>query len=293
MKKRTDKYKKSKLKIFFQFLLLLIIICLIVLVWARFISTNGLKVNEIKIIDEKLPESFQGFKVVHFSDMHYGKTIDKGSLEKIVDKINYIVPDLVLFTGDLIDKDIEITDEVINDLTSVLGKIDATHGKYSVKGNHDYTSDSFIEIMENSEFIILENSYDLVYNDINEYIYLGGLSSSIKTEIDYNKALGYFNQENINKEVFSIMMFHEPDNVDKLIEFQNIDLALAGHSHGGQIRLPFIGALFKVNGALKYPNDYYMVNDTELYVSYGLGTSNYPFRFMNKPSINFYRLYNR
>jgi len=293
MRKRTDKYKKSKLKIFFQFLLLLIIICLIVLVWARFISTNGLKVNEIKIIDEKLPESFQGFKVVHFSDMHYGKTIDKGSLEKIVDKINFIVPDLVLFTGDLIDKDIEITDEVINDLTSVLGKIDATHGKYSVKGNHDYTSDSFIEIMENSEFIILENSYDLVYNDINEYIYLGGLSSSIKTEIDYNKALGYFNQENINKEVFSIMMFHEPDNVDKLIEFQNIDLALAGHSHGGQIRLPFIGALFKVNGALKYPNDYYMVNDTELYVSYGLGTSNYPFRFMNKPSINFYRLYNR
>jgi len=293
MRKRTDKYKKSKLKIFFQFLFLLIIICLIVLVWARFISTNGLKVNEIKIIDEKLPESFQGFKVVHFSDMHYGKTIDKGSLEKIVDKINFIVPDLVLFTGDLIDKDIEITDEVINDLTSVLGKIDATHGKYSVKGNHDYTSDSFIEIMENSEFIILENSYDLVYNDINEYIYLGGLSSSIKTEIDYNKALGYFNQENINKEVFSIMMFHEPDNVDKLIEFQNIDLALAGHSHGGQIRLPFIGALFKVNGALKYPNDYYMVNDTELYVSYGLGTSNYPFRFMNKPSINFYRLYNR
>jgi len=293
MKKRSDKYKKNKFLVFLKIILFIIIICLLVLTWARFISTNGLKVNEIKVVNEKLPESFHGFKIVHFSDVHYGKTIDKKSLEKIVDKINIIKPDLVLFTGDLIDKDTYINDKVIEELTDILNKIDSSHGKYTVKGNHDYTSDSFIEIMKNSEFYILENSYDLVYNDINEYIYLGGLSSSIKTEINYENALEYFKLENVNKEIFSIMLLHEPDNVDKLLEYQSIDLALAGHSHGGQIRLPIIGPVFKVKDAIKYPNDYYKIDNTHLYVSYGLGTSNYPFRFMNKPSINFYRLYKK
>ncbi len=293
MRKRSDKYKKNKLKVFLKFLLILFLICLLILVWARFISTNGLRVNEIKIVDERLPQSFHGFKIVHFSDVHYGKTINKKSLEKIVERINLIEPDLVLFTGDLIDKDIEITDKTIEELTETLSKIDASHGKYTVKGNHDYTSDSFIEIMQNSEFNILENSYDLVYNDINEYIYLGGLSSSIKTEIDYEKALEYFNQENVNKDVYSIMLLHEPDNIDKLLEYRNVDLALAGHSHGGQVRLPFVGGIVKNKDAEKYSEDYYKINDTELYVSFGLGTTTYPFRFMNKPSINFYRLYNR
>ncbi|MBE6153713.1 MAG: metallophosphoesterase [Firmicutes bacterium] len=293
MKKRSDKYRKNKIIVFFKILLYIIIFCLLVLLWARFISTSGLKVNEIKIVDQKLSESFHGFKIVHFSDVHYGKTIDKNSLEKIVDKINLIKPNLVLFTGDLLDKDIKITDSVINELSNILNKIESSHGKYAVKGNHDYTSDSFIEIMQRSEFNVLENSYDLVYNDVNEYIYLGGLSSSIKTEIDYEKTTEYFKDENVNKNIFSIMLLHEPDNIDKLLEYQSVNLALSGHSHGGQIRLPIIGPVFKIQGAIKYPNNYYKVNDTNLYVSYGLGTSNYPFRFMNKPSINFYRLYTK
>jgi len=102
MKKRSDKYRKNKIIVFFKILLYIIIFCLLVLLWARFISTSGLKVNEIKIVDQKLSESFHGFKIVHFSDVHYGKTIDKNSLEKIVDKINLIKPNLVLFTGDLL-----------------------------------------------------------------------------------------------------------------------------------------------------------------------------------------------
>ena len=291
--KRSDKYKKSKLKIFLYILLSIILFAGLVIVWSRFISTRGLDVKEIKIVNEKLPSSFYGFKIVHFSDVHYGKTIDKNSFNKIVEKINLIKPDLVVFTGDLIDKDTEINDKLIEDLTTLLSKIESTHGKYAIKGNHDYTSDSFIEIIQNSDFTLLENNYDLVYNDINEYIYIGGLSSSIKTEIDYEKTLDYFKQENVNKDIFSIMLLHEPDNIDNLLNLQKMDLALAGHSHGGQVRIPFIGAITKVKGALKYSEEYYKINDTKLFVSYGLGTSTYPFRFMNKPSINFYRLYNK
>ena len=291
--RRSDKYKKSKIKIILYILLGIILFAGLVIVWSRFISTRGLDVKEIKIVNEKLPSSFYGFKIVHFSDVHYGKTIDKNSFNKIVEKINLIKPDLVVFTGDLIDKDTEINDKLIEDLTTLLSKIESTHGKYAIKGNHDYTSDSFIEIIQNSDFTLLENNYDLVYNDINEYIYIGGLSSSIKTEIDYEKTLDYFKQENVNKDIFSIMLLHEPDNIDNLLNLQKMDLALAGHSHGGQVRIPFIGAITKVKGALKYSEEYYKINDTKLFVSYGLGTSTYPFRFMDKPSINFYRLYNK
>ena len=293
MKKRTDRYKKNKIITFLKFILILILLCVCILLWARFISTSGLIVNERKIVNERLPQSFNGFKIVHFSDVHYGKTINKKSMQKIVDKINLINPDLVLFTGDLIDKDIKISDDIVNELSNLLDEIDSSHGKYAVKGNHDYTTDAFTEIMNNSEFNILENDYDLVYNEVNDYIYLGGLSSSIKTEIDYDKSLAYFKEETNNKDVFSIMMLHEPDNIDSLLEYQSIDLALSGHSHGGQVRLPFMGGIVKIKGAEKYPNSYYKIDNTKLYVSYGLGTSTYPFRFMNKPSINFYRLYNK
>jgi len=292
MAKRTDKYKKSKLKIFIYILLFIILFVGIILLWARFISTSGLAVKEVKIVNEKLPSSFHGLKVIHFSDVHYRRTVNKKYLDKIIDKINLIKPDLVLFTGDLIDKDTDITDEVITELSSSLSKIDVKYGKYAIKGNHDYSYDSFIEIMENSNFKILENSYDLIYTSAGEYIYLGGLSSSIKTEINYESALEFFKQGEENKNIYSIVLSHEPDNVTELLQNNSIDLVLSGHSHGGQIRLPYIGGLMKIKGAEKYIDEYYKIDNTELYVSYGIGTSTYSFRFFNKPSINFYRIYN-
>ena len=293
MAKRTDKYKKSKLKIFLYILLFTILFIGIVFLWARFISTSGLNVKEVKIVNAKLPNSLHGLKVIHFSDVHYGKTVNKKYLDKIVEKINLTNPDLVVFTGDLIDKDIDITDKLINELSTSLSKIEAKYGKYSIKGNHDYSSDSFIEIMGNSNFIILENSHDLIYSNNGEYIYLGGLSSSIKTVINYESTVEFFKQNEANKNIFSIVLSHEPDNITELLENESIDLVLAGHSHGGQVRLPYIGGLMNIKGAKKYVNEYYKIDNTELYVSYGIGTTTYPFRFFNKPSINFYRIFNK
>ena len=293
MEKRSDRYKVSKLKVFLMIILIILVLIGSIIIRSRFVSTSGLDVKEIKIVNKKLPESFKGFKIVHISDIHYGKTIDKKKLEKVVNQINLIEPDLVVFTGDLIDKDTDITDEIIKDLTDELSNINAKYGKYAVKGNHDYTSDSFIEIIENSEFNLLDNSYDLLYNNENESLLILGLSSSIKTEIDYDKTLSYFTLENPNKEIYSIALMHEPDNIDELLKHHSVDLVLSGHSHGGQIRLPFIGPITKINGANKYYDEYYKVSDTDLYISYGLGTTTYPFRLFNKPSINFYRIYKK
>ena len=87
------------------------------------------------------------------------------------------------------------------------------------------------------------------------------------------------------------MIAHEPDIYDN-IKDKNIDLMLSGHSHNGQVRLPLIGSIIKINGAKKYYDPHYIFDNTELFISGGLGTSKYKFRFLNKPSFNFYRLYN-
>ena len=291
--KRSDKYKVSKLKIFLIILITIIVLVVSLITWSRYASTNGLSVNEYKVVNSNLPTTFNGLKIVHFSDVHYGTTINKKSLNKIIEQINLINPDLVVFTGDLIDKNTKITEKLIKEITESLSKINSKLGKYSIKGEQDYVSDSFIEIMQNSDFIILDNSYDLIYNENGENIYIGGLSSSIKKNIDINKTLDYFNIENVNQNIFSIMLMHEPDNIDDLLESKNINLVLAGHNHGGQIRLPFLGGIISMKDSKKYNDRYYKLADTDYYISYGLGTTNYPYRLLNRPSINFYRLYNK
>ena len=290
---RSDKYKVSKLKIFLIILITIIVLVVSLITWSRYVSTNGLSVNEYKVVNSNLPTTFNGLKIVHFSDVHYGTTIDKKNFNKIIEQINLINPDLVVFTGDLIDKDTKITEKLIKEITESLSKINSKLGKYSIKGEQDYESDSFIEIMQNSDFIILDNSYDLIYNENGENIYIGGLSSSIKKNIDINKTLDYFNIENVNQNIFSIMLMHEPDNIDDLLEHKNINLVLAGHNHGGQIRLPFLGGIISMKDSKKYNDRYYKLADTDYYISYGLGTTNYPYRLLNRPSINFYRLYNK
>ena len=87
---------------------------------------------------------------------------------------------------------------------------------------------------------------------------------------------------------YKILLLHEPDTIDNLSE--RFDLILAGHSHNGQVRLPLIGATILPDGAKRYYEEHYTINNTELFISSGLGTSSLPLRFMNHPSINFYRI---
>ena len=88
---------------------------------------------------------------------------------------------------------------------------------------------------------------------------------------------------------YKILLLHEPDYIDE-IDYSTYNLILAGHSHGGQIRLPFVNSLINKNKAKKYTNEKYILNNTTLFVSYGIGTSNISFRLFNKPSFNLYRI---
>lgn len=272
-----------------KFVLSIILIIIGIVLYARFIGTMGFDTKEYYVIDEDLPYSFDGLKIIHFSDIHFGRSISTSKIDKIIDEINLINADIVVFTGDLIDKDTDVSDNDLNYLTNAFSKIKAKYGKYAVMGNHDYKFyDDVINIYKNSDFKYLENSYDIIYNKDNDKIFIGGVGNVSYNLDNIDEMMEYFNNENdIN---YKIILVHEPDISDEIVNNYKVNLILGGHSHNGQVRLPIIGALYTPNGAKKYYDEYYLIEDTNLYISSGIGVSLLNYRFWNRPSINFYRV---
>lgn len=256
--------------------------------YATYISTGSLVVKERRITNSKIPDSFNGLKIIHFSDLHYGSTIFLEDVKDLVKTINNRNPDIVVFTGDLIDNNYDISTKEQEKLTKQLQGIDASLGKYAVVGNED--GENFTTVLNQGDFTILNNDSELIYKDDNSPILLVGLASYLKEQIDVEKAYSYFNDPTHNSEIYTISLVHEPDTVLDIVDKYTTDLFLAGHSHNGTIRIPYVGALKKVEGAKEYDQAFYKLNKGELYISSGIGTKEPGFRLFCRPSINFFRL---
>lgn len=258
------------------------------LLYSRYCATSGLITKEYTVVSD-IADSYDGFKIVHFSDLHYGRIITEQVLKQISDEINLIDPDIVVFTGDLVDDSIKLDDFDDDELMNFLSNINSKYGKYAIRGNHDYLvyGDKIKDLFVNTGFTYLENSYDILHNEHNDKIFIGGLDSSFYNMDDIDNTLIY-QDDDIS---YKIILTHEPDISDEIINIDSsVDLILAGHSHNGQVRIPFIGAVITPDGSKKYYDNYYKINNTDLYVSSGIGVSKVNFRLFNRPSINFYRI---
>lgn len=272
-----EKNVKIKPRRMVKILFLVIIILFLLFLYARYINTSGLVVKETAIIDEAMNEAYNGLKIVQFSDIHYGRTTFQNDMEKLVQSINELNPDILIFTGDLFDSD-NISDEDIKLMSDYLSELQARLFKFAVIGDYDQQYiDTYHLIMNDSGFTILDNTSKLVYDNALEPINFVGLTSTSDIQSLYDN------------DYFTITIMHQPDMVQDL---PNSNIVFAGHSLGGQIKIPFIGGIIKKDGARTYLNDYYKVNDMQLYISNGIGTENFSFRLFNKPSITLYRLYN-
>lgn len=273
-----------------KFVIILFIIAVAILGYARYVGTMGLVTKEYTIHNQNIPLGFDGLKIVHFSDLHYNRAISITKVKSIVEEINLINPDIVVFTGDLVDHDAILTKKDYKELTDAFSKIKAKYGKYAVLGNHDYDTgkDDIISVYNNSDFKYLDNDYDFIYDKDNEKIFIGGINTVSYGLDDVTKTLEPYKENTDND--YKIIIVHEPDITDKIVNDYQVNLVLAGHSHNGQIRLPFIGALYTPLEAKKYYDNYYKINDTNLYISSGIGVSTINFRLFNPPSINFYRI---
>lgn len=278
------------MKKFIRFLFILLLFIGIFLISTRYIGTEGLITKEYKIETKDIPSTFDGLKIVHFSDLHYLRVTNKEKLKQIVEEINLINPDIVFFTGDLIDKDFNLNAKEETELIELLSNINSKYGKYSIIGNHDHIKEinDIENIYNNSNFNLLQNNYDIIYSPNNDKIFIGGLDTYSYDKADIDKTMQYFNE---NDDItYKIILLHEPDYTDTILNKYDINLILSGHSHNGQINIPYIKKLFLPYGSKKYYKNHYNINNTDLYISSGIGLSRLNMRLFNKPSINFYRI---
>lgn len=239
-------------------------------IYIFLIEPNLLTVKHLTLKSEEL----KNLKIVFVSDFHLSK-FAKRRLDRIVNKVNELNPDIIISGGDyVINHDADVSMDM-NLVAKKISGMKSKYGIYSVLGNHDYYKDSnYIKSnLKKYGIKILENSsYELSING--QPLYIAGISDMQTTHIDLNKAL-------LNTKMPTILVSHSPD-ITPLVK-DRVNLILSGHTHGGQVRLPIFGALIVPS---KYGNKYAIgFVDNIVYVTKGLGTSIIKARFNCLPEI--------
>lgn len=266
------------------FSLLLLTGCL--LFYAIFIEPNVILTETVSFENTSLnpTATSQPLKIIQFSDTHLGFHFDLAQLEKTVQLINQNQPDLVVFTGDLIDH--AKSYDSIDQIAPILAQIQAPLGKFAVYGNHDYGGGAarhYAEIMADSGFTLLVNDVVSLTLPDGRQMQIGGLDEVMLGKPDPEKVIAQFSDLDYN-----LLLLHEPDIIQHFLSSPP-NLALAGHSHGGQVQIPFYGPLLTTAYAQDYIEGTYPMGDDNqhhIYVNTGLGTTKLPLRFANFPIIS-------
>lgn len=257
-----------------------------VLFWGTFVGFNKLEVNHQTYVSEKVPEAFDGYRIVLFSDAHVGSYQKHNSwlLQRAVDSINAQKPDIILFVGDL--QNIQPTE--LYPHIDVLEKLKAKDGVYSVLGNHDYAeyigADEAIKVANCRETVSLERQmgWNVLLNEHGtiehgkDHMILAGMENDgdgkrFPQKGDVDKTL-----ENVTSDDFILMMEHDPSAWRrKIITDGRAQLTLSGHTHKMQFSI-FGWCPLSLTG--KEYNGWYKEGDQQLFVTAGLGGL-IPFRF--------------
>ncbi|TMN23430.1 metallophosphoesterase [Lentibacillus cibarius] len=254
--------------------------------YARDVEPRMLSIHQQELSSTKLSAAFDDFTIVQFSDTHIGFHYSLKQFSELVDEINSLKPDLIVFTGDLVDK--PDTYHWSGELTQLLKKLQANNGKYWIYGNHDhggYGTDIVKKVMDKADFHLLKNTHTTIERNNRQFV-VAGIDDVMLGSPDLEKAL-----TNADPDTFTILLAHEPDYADETVQFP-VDVQLSGHSHGGQVRLPFVGHLYTPLYAQKYVQGEHTfeTSNLTLYVNRGIGTTRLPYRFLCKPEIHLFQL---
>lgn len=269
-------------KLIFKIINFIIIIAIIVALYAFYIEPKLLISRTETIATGKLMEELT---IVHFTDTHIGPDYSIEQLEKLVKKINAKKPDIILFTGDLVDVARDF--EGIYDISPTLKKLTPKLGKFAIYGNHDHGGGAhryYNDIMTESDFILLDNNSFLLKINEKENINIIGLDDAMLGNPNYSVS-----NTNFVAQYPNILLLHEPDLLDKM-DTTMIDASFSGHSHGGQVNLPFVAEYALPLYGKKYVKGQYQVNESNsLNVSSGIGTTRIAARFMTIPEFVVYK----
>lgn len=259
--------------------------------YATEIEPKVLSVTRIDIENSYVQESFDGKTIIQFSDTHLGPDYTIDQLQSLVDRMNLLKPDMVVFTGDLFDNYAEYGSKNRKLAQKVLAKIEAPLGKYAVYGNHDRGgggSRVYKEYMEEAGFMVLVNEVHTITSANGERLTITGLDDFLLGIPMIERTLQSLRPQDLN-----LLLVHEPDVADRFTDYP-IDLQLSGHSHGGQVSIPFLKPLITTSLGNKYIEGLYSlegkIRPLTLYVNRGIGTTRLPIRLFEKPELTVIRL---
>lgn len=230
------------------------------------------------------PERMDGFTIALLSDFHYDPQFSSHPLHACVPIVNGLQPDLIVFTGDFVSVPV-IGDEAKGALAAepcarLLREMKAPHGSWAVLGNHDFNTDPqhVTHALESEGIHLLENESVAIEQD-GVRIWLAGVADVLSKNADLDRTL-----RGVPGGEATVLLAHEPDFADVVSRFP-VDLQLSGHSHGGQIRIPFLPPLYLPTMAKKYILGTYQIGGLPLYTSAGIGTVGVPLRLNCPPEI--------
>lgn len=254
--------------------IIIFILLLIILAIYFFVEIKCFKINRVVLTSKKTAEDIN---IVQITDFHDNKYINN---EKLIEEVGKINPDFIFLTGDIIDaktNDIKPT-------VSLVGKlVDITNNIYFVWGNHECRNEKgeeFVRSLEDIGVNVLDNE-NISVEINNDKVNICGVSFYLNRD-DYENAL-----QGIDEKNYTILLSHSP-NRPLYYSCGMEDLILAGHTHGGQVRLPIIGAVISPGEGFfpKYDKGLFELENKFLYIDSGLGNSVFPIRFLNRVQIS-------
>jgi Predicted phosphohydrolases len=281
---RTSKKPKNKTKRILLSILSLFILLIIALpFYAWKVEPFLVHVNHVELgkKNERTP-----LNVVQISDLQVSEYYETNRLDKVIEKVNAQKPDILLFTGDLFDNYSKYPEQRAP-MIEKLKAFKANIGKYAVWGNHDYGGGAvrvYEDVMSAGGFTVLRNQGETLTLSDGRQVFLGGLDDSLLGNPSVSDTLAY--RQNYD---YAITMTHEPDVADAFIG-TDTQLVLAGHSHGGQVWIPF----YPIKNVLaeKYTRGLYQLDAiTQLYVNTGIGTTSIHARFGVIPEVTQFTIY--
>lgn len=251
--------------------------------YASLWEPRRLEITRLTLTLPQLPPAFDGIRLVQFSDVHLGFHMDEKDLGELAAIIRQQKPDLLCFTGDIVDS------YALSMKTSVpvLASMEASLGKFAILGNHDYRGlpDGVQTLYRKTGFTLLRNDHAVVKHQ-GERIAVVGLEDELLGRPDPQLAV-----KGLPAGICKLLLMHEPDYAD-ITEPLSFALQLSGHSHGGQVRLPVIGAIETPPGGRKYVQGLYRIGESKmpLYVNRGIGMTHLPIRVLCRPELSVFTL---
>lgn len=251
------------------------------------VKPDWIEIVEVEIPLTNLPTAFDGFRLVHISDIHAGTWVTKERLQMVLDRVRNVPKDALAFTGDLVSYHYESWEDALIQAFQSLRKDSEV---YAVLGNHDHWSDNNLieKILTNGGVTLLNN--DIAILDIKDQkLVIAGVDDLWEQKDDLTLVLNKIDSLGLT-DTCVVLLAHEPDFALKAGPTGRFCLQISGHSHGGQFILPWIGPVARIPGSLRYYLGLKKAEDMWVYTNRGLGTSTVPLRINCRPEITVYTL---